>query len=306
MKISFIIVCVLFACSIHSQAMDILHLKNGNKVSGKVEQITNKTVSFRMNIDLGRGKRGAVKRAVSLEKINFIEFGLLKNEATWLKETGERSSKVLRKLWDLKVPYLGQPKSNTGAVGLFLARGLLKTDSTYHWSDAMDLFDLIELKSWNEEDRKAARIGRIRGLVRQGKLEQAITRGKREVAAAKDESVMVEVEFTLGEIGFVKLKALQKKHPKWQDDDEVLLERQRIYNDSLDHYLNGSLFYATREEASARGLMGAVKLYHFAGRNDEARKCLEDVGSMYPDSSFAKQAVEQLQLYHNDKKNIIE
>ncbi len=306
MKIWCIIFCVLFALSTKSQAGDVLHLKNGKKAVGEIEQITNKFVSFRMSIDLGRGKRGAVKRSVSLKEIDFIDFGLLENEAALLKGVNEKSPTALRKLWDLKVPYLGQPKSNTGAVGLLLAGRLLKTDSTYQWKDAMALYDLIGLKSWDEEDRKAARIGRLRGLVVQGKLEEALTRAKGEIDEAKDEKVIIEAEFISGEIALLKLKALQDKHPKWQDDDEVLLERQRIYHQSLDHFLNASLFHATREAEAVRGLMEAVRLYRFAGKHKQARECLEDVVRIYPDTSTANQAAEQLKQYDEIKHETTE
>lgn len=289
---------------VSSHAVDVLRMKSGKLVRGKIEMITHKVVSFRVSVDLGRGKRGEVKRSIALKSIDVISFGPLENELRLLKLRSKADPALMRKLWDQKVPYLGQPESNAGEVGLLLAELLLKTDSTYHWSDAMALYGLIERKSWKEEDRQAAQIARIRGLMVQGKLEAAMKAADRLIGKNEDEGLLIEAHFLLGEIGFRNLKALQEKHPKWQDDDEVSPERYRIYHDALDHFLHTHLFYGTRDELAVRGLMAAVEVYRFAGKTNRVRECLEDVRQIYPDTSLANQATEQLKAKNKNGKQI--
>lgn len=271
-------------------------------MQGRIEMMTHKAVSFRMKVNLGGGKRGEVKRSISLRDVEFIEFGPLENERLLLKQKQHEAPAALRELWDQKVGYLGQPRSNTGEVGLLLARVLLRMDSTYHWKDAMELYDLIERKSWKEEDRRNARIGRMRGMVVQGKLSEAVKLANMEIGKDDDEQTVIESHLMLGEIGLRNLKALQEKHPRWQDDDEVRPQRHRIYHQAVDHYLDAHLFHGTWNESAVRGLMGAVAVYLFAEQEDKARECLEDVVQIYPGTSLASQAAEQLKIYNDNEK----
>ena len=279
-------------------------MKSGILVRGKIEMITHKVVGFRVRINLWRGKRGEVIRSIPLNSIEVINFGPLKNELNLLKLSSEADPELVRKLWDQKVTYLGQAESNTGEIGLLLAELLLKTDSTYHWADAMALYELIERKSWKKSDRQAAQIGRIRGLMVQGELEEAAKVANRLLGKAVEEELHIEAHFLLGKIGFWELKELQKKHPKWQDDDEVSPERYQIYHQTLDHFLNAYLFHSTRDEPAVRGLIAAAEVYRFAGKMNRLRECLEDVSQLYPNTSLASLAVEQLKADNEDGKQI--
>ena len=297
-------VVVAVVLPLRSRAVDVLHLKDGKMVRGKIEMMTHKVVSIRSSVDLGRGKRGEVKRAITLKAIEHIEFGFEKNERQLLQQGTRASRAALRKLWDQKVGYLGQPRSNTGVVGLVLAQVLLQTDSSYHWNDAMALYNLIEKKSWNEDDRRDARTGRMHGLVVQGKLDEAEKLANGEIGRDKDEEAVIEAHLLLGEVGLLKLKELQKEHPKWQDDDEVRPQSYLIYHQTLDHYLDAHLLHGTWEEPAVRGLMGAVAVYRFAGKKDRVRECLEDVVQIYPDSLLVEEAIEQLKYFYDDQEYI--
>jgi len=308
MKALFVALLVSVTLPANLWGVDTLRLKDGKVIQGKIEMITHKVVSIRLSVDLGRGKRGEAKRSILLKGVEFIEFGPAENEERLLKQGSHASRTSLKKLWDQKVGYLAQARSNAGEVGLLFAEVLLATDSSYHWNEAMDLYDLVESRSWNKEDHRKARIGRIRGLVVQENLDEATKLARREIERGEDEAEGIEARLLLGDIGFCRLKSLQKRHPKWEEDDAVRPKRNRIYHETLDHFMDAHLFHSTWNESAARGLMGAVEVYRLAGKHGRARECLEDVVQIYPITSLADRAarelkkVEQVRIYNDDKQ----
>lgn len=266
-----------------AEALDTLHMQDGVRVEGRIEGITHKTISLRIYVDLGKGQRGEVKRRISLAKVNYIEFGSGRREKEILKEGVGASIASLRKLWDHKATYLAQPRSNTGEVGLLLAKALLQTDSVYQWKDAMALYDLIEEKSWNEKDQVKARIGRMHGLVIQGRLKRCEVLARDIIKKNQFEVMCVEAHLVLGKIAFLRLKEVQEDNPRWQEDEEMRSRFELLCHESLDHFLDAYLFHPDMEDAAVRGLMEAAALYRFLGEDNKARECIEDAGQIMPE-----------------------
>lgn len=300
----FLLMIPFYFFSLSSYAEEMLHLKNGSIIRARVEMITHKIVSIRVIVDLGNGKQGEVKRSISLKSIEFIEFGALNNEVSLLEKPDTADLIPLRKLWDGKLPYLGQARSNAGEVGLILADTLLRTDSIYHWNDAIALYDLISKKSWRTEDRRSARIGRVRGLIIRGNLDEAKLLAHQETSKNESETVIIDAHFLLGEIALQRLKQLYVNHPKWDEDEVIKPLRDGFYHNALDHYLKPALFYGAHEESAARGLMAAYQVYHFVGEVEQARECLEDIIQIYPNVSIAKQAAEKIKFYDEKRTQI--
>ena len=173
MRVYLLIFFVLFANCLNSGAVDVLHFKDGRKLSGWLEGITQQRLSFRTSVDLGNGNRGQVKRTFPLQSIDYIEFATEKYETEILSGNRPKLRADLHKIWSKKGEFLSQPRSNAGAIALLYADLLMKEDSVYFWKQAMELYDLIEAKSWNMKDRSAARIARVRALMIQGELQQA-------------------------------------------------------------------------------------------------------------------------------------
>jgi hypothetical protein len=274
--------------------LDVLHLQGGNTVEGKVEAITHETVDVHLSVDLGGGRRGGVKRVYPLAGLEYIEFGASQEESRLLKLGSGAPREALQKLWDGRMQFLGQARSNIGRVGLLYVEVLLKSDSPYHWRQAKALCDLIAEKSWKKEDRDDARIGLVRVLVRQGELTKASRAASREMVAKESEQAVIDAHLLLGEIGVMQLRELQRENPKWEEDDELRPQRMRIYHETLDHFLDTFLFRASWDEAAARGLLGAAGAYRFAGDSERAAQCLEDVVQAYPSTSAASKAAEEL------------
>ncbi len=274
------------------RALDQLHFKNGETIEGKVGAITHETVEVHLSVALGGGKRGGVTRTYSLQGVDYIEFESTQEEARLLGLGGEAPRKALQKLWDRGLPYLQQPRSRTGRLGLLYAKVLLKSDSPYHWRQAKGLCELIAEKSWSKEDRDTARTGVVRVLVRQGELAKARRAAAKEIAVGGSERAVVEGHYLLAEIGMLELRQLQRENPKWEDDDELRPKRMRIYHETLDHFLDAYLFHATRGEEAARGLLGAATAYRFGGERERAMQCLRDAMQVYPSTPAGIQAEE--------------
>lgn len=294
MRLLTLTLVVLALVSNRGWGLDVLHLEGGKTIEGKVEAITHETVDVRLSVDLGGGRRGEVKRVYALAGLEYIEFEPTEDELLLLKLGREAPRDAVRKLWDSGVPYLGQARSSIGRIGLLYVEVLLKSDSPYHWGQAMDLCDLIGEKSWRKEDRDDARIGRVRVLVRQGGLAKATRAAETEIAANESEKAVIDAHYLLGEIGMIELKDLQRENPKWEEDDELRPQRMRIYHATLDHFLNAFLFHATWDEQAARGLLGAAGAYRFARDLERAAQCLEDVVQTYPLTPAGDRAAEEL------------
>lgn len=295
MRLSLLLLLALAFSPFKGTAADVLHLKNGKTVAGQVDQITLQAVAFRYAVDLGQGRRGEVKRSIRLEDIEFIDFGRSEREVSLLKQGGKAVRVELQKLWDEKGVYLGQPRSSAGEIGLLYAEVLLAADSVYHWNRAMDLYDLIEAQSWSEQDKRRARVGRIRAYMVLGKLGEAAKAAGAVIAGSGDEGMIIEAQLLSGDIGFLQLKELQRENPKWDEDDELRPERNRIYHGILDHYLNVFLFHGTWEQSAAEGLMAAAEVYRFAGDSKGMERALQDVVQIYAATPTAIIAIKELE-----------
>ncbi len=289
--------------SVNIWAKDTLHLNGGKRVVGQVEDITHQTVSFRQSVDLENGRRGQVKRSYSLRQIEFISFGRTKEELQLFKEGKSADREKLQKLWDRKVAYLDQARSEVGKIGLLYAEVLLQQGSVYHYQRAMDLYDLIEKKSWADADRREARLGRIRAWLALGQLDQAAQVAKAVIAGAEGEPTLVAAHLLLGEIGFRQLKLMQEQHPKWEQDEELRPLRDHLYHETLDHHLNAYLFHGTGEDPAAEGLMAAADLYGFVGDFRRRQELLEDVVQIYSRTPVAARAMKQLEKLKVIKMN---
>ena len=106
-------------------------------------------------------------------------------------------------------------------------------------------------------------------------------------------------------VDFESLKQLQTENPKWEEDDTVRPDRNRLYHRTVDQFLWPYLFHGTREESAARGLIAAAEVYQLGGDDAAARACLEDVIQLYPatrQAAEANQRAKHLPSNENDEK----
>jgi len=108
-------------------------------------------------------------------------------------------------------------------------------------------------------------------------------------------ALLIEVNYLLALADTKKLKALEKEHPRWEEDDEVRPDRDDLFHRAVDRFLWPHLFHATREEVAARGLFAAADLYAYAGEIEAARDRWKDLIELYPDSSYAALAASRIE-----------
>ena len=73
--------------------------------------------------------------------------------------------------------------------------------------------------------------------------------------------MLIEARFVLAKVDFKKLKVLVEENPKWQEDDMVRPDMEKLFHSTVDQFLFPYLFHGTEEEAAARGLMNAAVAY---------------------------------------------
>ncbi|MCB1235202.1 MAG: hypothetical protein KDM91_09040 [Verrucomicrobiae bacterium] len=268
------------------RAQDVLHLKTGQTVPCAIEAVTDNIVTFRLP---GMAKN-APPRSAKMEAVEFIEFAPLPGEAKVLADPAKAPPETLEKLWTDKSRLLGRPRSNAGALGVLHARALLRGDDPLFWQRAIVICDRVRERDWDEKVRHDARETRVQALIRLERFDEA----RKEVAAltaeTDDPGLTISLDHALARADLRKLIALQAENPRWEEDDFVRPERNRLYHEAVDRFLRPFLFHGTRETEAARGLLDAAEAHAVAGNEAERRAVLADLLAIYPNTEAAAAA----------------
>ncbi len=273
-----------------SSAEDVLYLKDGKVIRCEITALTDNVLTYRTSIDLGNGRTASAEPTISPAVVDYIEFGPLPGEAAALADPVATALDTIRQLWDEKSRHLHRPRSNAGELGLLYGDKLLGEPESFQWDFALSVFDRIIERDWSPDHRLAARTGRLRALIQLGRLDTAIIEARQLAGESDDPRMLIEARHAIALADFEKLKQLESDHPKWAEDDTVRPERERLYHGVIDEFLWPYLFHGTEEALAARGLMAAAEAHRFAGKPSEARACLQDVLTLYPDTSAAEPA----------------
>ncbi|MEM6915437.1 MAG: hypothetical protein AAF491_02630 [Verrucomicrobiota bacterium] len=277
-----------------TSAQDVIHLKTGEFAACEIEAVTDNIVVFLLP---GPGG-GSSKRNLPMDRVDFIEFAFEEGEEAVFQNLENASADILKSWWDFHQAHLHRPRSRTAAYGIAFGETLLKENSKDAAERALTIFDRIIERAWSEEDLSLARRGRLRGLIAAGDLDKAVGEAQLLVSQTEDPETLIEVKYLLAGADFARLKALQIEHPRWTEDDDVRPDRNALFHHILDQFLWPHLFHATREEAAARGLLGAAEVYAFGEEIELAQAALEDLTRLYPTTDsyeVAKERLESLQ-----------
>jgi hypothetical protein len=91
-----------------------------------------------------------------------------------------------------------------------------------------------------------------------------------------------------------RLRDLHLENPRWQEDDFVRPERNRLYESALDGLLGAALLPGVPPEMAARALLGALRVYEMEGDLPQAKAVATDITSLHPTSKEAASAREWL------------
>jgi hypothetical protein len=274
-------------------AQDVLFMKNGDKRVGQI--VTADATTYRIQVPLPTppGSQTPVAFAsVSIPRadVEAIQFAPDPTLDQILRNPAATQIAELKSRWTKSLPWLSIPKSPAGRIGNTLASLLLKTGDSADAAQSLDLFKQIETAAWSEDDQMTARQGRLRAMVATGNAKDAVNEAEQLAAVTEDPAVLIEAKYILAEAAAASLKKLLADNPRWQEDINVIPERNRLYHEAIDLYLYPSLFVGSETEPAARGLSGAVAVYTMVDEPRNALECARDITIIYPTTKFAGQA----------------
>lgn len=296
-EISGIALCLLVASL--AKGEDVIYLKTGESAVCRIDAITPKITNFTLLTDPGPAG-GSARRTVATERVDYFVFGFKPGEEAVYQNRGKEDSGVLGKWWNTWFAHLGRRRSRTAAFGNAFGHALLRENSEQNAKRALAVFDRIMARAWSDRDIAEARQGRLRALMAMGDLETATHEAQLLEGETEDPGLLIEVKYLLAQADFETLKRLVEENPKWEEDDEVRPERNRLYHSVVDQLLWPHLFHATRENEAARGLFGVAGVYRFSGADALALAACEDLIQLYPDTGFTPGAaalVEQMKSH---------
>jgi len=200
-----------------------------------------------------------------------------------------------RVLWQRQEPFLAVPESRAAKAGMVYGDILLLSADPARHNEALAIFQRIEKEAWDEIDREAATRGRLKAMLRLGRVDEASAEAQVLAEQAEDPGLLLETKLLLAQTRIAALRELLEDNPRWSEDPPVRMERNRLLNDALDLSLYTFLFHGTAHEQAAQGLWLAREAYLLAGEDEAAREVASDIVSIYPQTSHASRAREALQ-----------
>jgi hypothetical protein len=127
-------------------------------------------------------------------------------------------------------------------------------------------------------------------MLRLGRAAEAMAEAMELERTSEDPAVLIEAKFVLAEASLQDFKKLLKNNPRWQEDEFVRPEHDRLYHATLDLLLFPYLFHGTEEAQAARGLSRAIEMLTLSGEIPEAIELAQDLVFLYPETAPAASA----------------
>lgn len=266
---------VFLMAALTARAGDMLILKNGRTADCRILAVSSDAVKIRW--------QEKEDREIPLADIAHIDFAPLPGEVEALaKAAGEGISEPLMEYWVKKIPRLSVPRSNAGEIGLTYAELLSRRATADRLARALTVYQQIESADWSAERRGRARAGRLRLMLRQGRTDEVKPEALKLLTESQDARVLIDVHHVLAETAAAKLRALLKEHPRWEQEDDIRPQRDRLFHETLDSYLFPHVFHGAEEDLASRGLWAAAQFYRENGNPDAAREAASDLIKLYP------------------------
>jgi hypothetical protein len=197
-------------------------------------------------------------------------------------------------LWERFAPLLTAPGSPAARIGLRYGLLLLEAGAPGRLTDPLPLFEKIAASAPSPAEREAARQGVLRSLLSSRQWARAETEALSIAQSTCGIPLLAEARFAIGFVQSVRLRELLQENPRWQEDDFVRPERNRLHDSALDGLLGAALLPGVPSEIAARALLGALRVYEMEGNLPHARAVATDITSLHPTSKEAASAREWL------------
>ena len=219
-----------------------------------------------------------------------IDFALDTQRDAAIRSAAISDIPALEADWKIFKPWLEMPRSPSGSIACALGNALLATKERKNADRALELFTLVEEKSWQASDKARAREGRLRAMTATGRAAKAIEEAKALADETEDPEILIEANYLLAQAAEKELSEFLKENPRWDIDTNVIDQRHRLHNRVLELYLYPSLFFGTNNEKAARGLWGAIGIYRTSGEERLAIETSRDILAFYPKTPEAERA----------------
>ena len=294
----------LLATALAATAQDVLLLKNGDRRSGEI--VSPDPTMIRLRVSLGGPAlpgAGTAMATVGIPRtdIDAIEFKADPNREDRLRSATPDQIPEVEADWKRLEPWIGFPRSQAGAIGCKLGELMLLTKDPAKAASALELFTLIEQKSWSDADKARAKQGRLRAMVATGRATEAIEQAQQLAAETEDPEILIEANYIMAQSADKDLKTFLEENPRWEQDSTVIDRRHELYNRVLELYLYPALFYGSDNERAARGLWGAVGVYRASSQLPLAIETSRDIAILYPATTEAKLAQDFLATLKPDQ-----
>lgn len=285
---SFVVVFALSASILGAQ--DVVTLRNGVKRTGKIAGLDAAMLKIQVPLPVESEIRTAtVFASVSIPRIDIVSIEFAPDPAieALLKARSLSRPAELQTAWVTAEPWLGIQKSNAARIGNALAQSLLASGVPSDAAKALEIFRQIESDAWSPEDQMTAKEGRLRALVATGRAGEAVKEAEQIAALTEDPAILMEAKYILAEAAGASLKKLLGDNPRWEEDLNVIPERNRLYHEAVDLCLYPALFGGADADTAARGLWSAVGIYQLVGESPNALECARDIAAIYPGTKYA-------------------
>ncbi|WP_050031183.1 hypothetical protein [Verrucomicrobium sp. BvORR034] len=272
---------------------DVVVLQNGAAVPCRIVSSTAEMLRIEYR---PAGAMGLMTREVPWTEIRSADF-LMDEEFHALLRTTDaaRDGARLASRWEAVLPLLSRPNHPGGDLGLAYANACVASPAPATRSKALDICDVIISNDWNPQRRAQARWTRIQALVALNRTQDALGESRKILADhGTDEWLAVRALLFTGKHSFEALKQLQSDNPRWEEDDLIVPERNRLFHESVECSVKPSLFHGTQEESATAGLWQAAAVLQFDGNLSAAADCARDILHLYPKAKEAGEVREFL------------
>ncbi len=284
-----------------ADAQDVIFLKNGESAACEIEALTDNIVTFSLVSERGES---SASRTIPMDRVEYVEFDFEAGEEDQFERRSELDVETTKRWWDLCFAHLHRPRSRAASWGIAYAHSLLRDDPERFGEQALRLFERVAERAWGPGDIAAAKRGRLQALIALGELERATGEALVLASETEDPELLIEVKYLLAQADFAKLEALEEEHPRWDEDDEVRPERNRLYHSTIDQFLWPHLFHASREGAASRGLLAAGEVYEFGEDRTRAADVYRDLTKLYPNSEVSRESSARLSRLSDTPENL--
>jgi len=291
LRFSLLVLAAVFAGPVVAQ--DTIEYLDGTTRVGKVVGADEKV--FRLRIPSPMPGQPPATVSILRAEVDKIVFGPDADLETVRQDPVLGRTAFARVLWQRLEPFLAVPESHAGQSGIVYGDILLLSSDPNRHQEALALFARIENEAWDEGDRQSATRGRLKAMLKLGRVDEASEEAQALAEAAEDPGLLLETKLLLAQTRLAALSDLLEQNPRWYQDPPVRVERNQLLNEALDLALYPFLFHGTAHDQAAHGLWLAHEAYLLAGDPDAARKVATDITAIYPETRHAGPAREALQ-----------